>query len=99
MLCHAVPCCAVLRRAVLCCAVLPQAVLVPAAVSGLAADVYLGIVHTEVDRKYENYLYQMEVRVCLLAIHVCRLLVLWVLVGVLEPNKRRGSAANKCVCN
>jgi hypothetical protein len=39
-----------------------QAVLLPAAVSGLGRDVYLGIVHTEVDRKYENFFYQMEVR-------------------------------------
>jgi hypothetical protein len=47
---------------VLCCTVLlPQAVLVPAAVSGLAHDMYMGIVHTEVDRKYENFFYQMEV--------------------------------------
>jgi len=39
-----------------------QAVLLPAAVSGLNKAVYLGIVHTEVERSYTNYLYQMEVR-------------------------------------
>lgn len=39
-----------------------QAVLLPAAVSGLARDVFVGIVHTEVERKYENYMYLMEVR-------------------------------------
>lgn len=37
-----------------------QAVLLPAAVSGLNKAVYLGIVHTEVERSYTNYLYQME---------------------------------------
>jgi hypothetical protein len=39
-----------------------QAVLLPAPVTGLSRAVYLGIVHTEVERKYENYFYQMEVR-------------------------------------
>ena len=39
-----------------------QAVLLPAAVSGLQRAVYLGIVHVEVERRYTNYFYQMEVR-------------------------------------
>lgn len=39
-----------------------QAVLLPAAVSGYVKAAYLGVVHTEVERKYENYFYLMEVR-------------------------------------
>jgi hypothetical protein len=38
-----------------------QAVLLPSAVSGEGADVYIGIVHVEVQRRYENYFYKMQV--------------------------------------
>jgi hypothetical protein len=40
-----------------------QAVLLPAAVSGEADDVYVGIVHVEVERRYDNYFYKMQVRI------------------------------------
>ncbi|KAF6264081.1 hypothetical protein COO60DRAFT_1698523 [Scenedesmus sp. NREL 46B-D3] len=37
-----------------------QAVLLPAAVSGVDADAYIGILHTEVQRQYANYFYMMQ---------------------------------------
>jgi hypothetical protein len=38
-----------------------QAVLVPAAFSGEARDFYLGVVHAESQRAYQNYFYKMQV--------------------------------------
>lgn len=40
-----------------------QAILLPAAIIGEPEDVYIGIVHVEVDRSYTNYFYKMQVRV------------------------------------
>jgi hypothetical protein len=40
-----------------------QAVLVPAAFSGEARDFYLGVVHAESQRAYQNYFYKMQVGV------------------------------------
>jgi hypothetical protein len=54
-----------------------QAVLLPAAVSGEVDDVYVGIVHVEVERRYDNYFYKMQVKdfnsahvTCLLDVHI-----------------------------
>jgi hypothetical protein len=38
-----------------------QAVLVPSAFSGEARDFYLGVVHAENKRAYQNYFYKMQV--------------------------------------
>jgi hypothetical protein len=54
-----------------------QAVLLPAAVSGEGDDVYVGIVHVEVERRYDNYFYKMQVRgEVLLIAHVNKLAVM-----------------------
>ncbi len=43
------------------CAVL-QAVFVPSTFSGEPRDFYLGVVHAESKRAYQNYFYKMQVR-------------------------------------
>ncbi len=40
-----------------------QALLIPAAFSGEPRDFYLGVVHAESARSYQNYFYKMQVRV------------------------------------
>lgn len=39
-----------------------QAVLLPSSVTGELHTVYMGILHTEVNRSYTNYFYKMQVR-------------------------------------
>jgi len=56
-----------------------QAVLVPAGFSGEPRDFYMGIVHAEIDRSYQNFFYKMQVRcdaVSLREVVVALLLVL-----------------------
>lgn len=41
-----------------------QAVFVPSTFSGEPRDFYLGVVHAESNRAYQNYFYKMQVCVC-----------------------------------
>jgi hypothetical protein len=47
-------------------------VLVPGAFSGEPRDFYLGVVHAESNRAYQNYFYKMQVRAAALACVLCR---------------------------
>lgn len=43
------------------CCLVPQAVFVPSTFSGEPRDFYLGVVHAESNRAYQNYFYKMQV--------------------------------------